>query len=203
MEAVAAKSPVMLYTEETPNPESLKYVTNRMLYRGIAEFKEKEVAAQWSPMANSLMELPYVRSVYFNNNYVTISKEFNYEWADVMLKLKEFVKNYIENGGVVINDGFAEYAEQLSTASNAVQFTGEGGEIAKKVKDLIDMYVKPAVEGDGGNIEFKAFENGKVYVTMQGSCSGCPSSTVTLKAGIEGMLKRMVPEVTEVVQEMA
>ncbi|MCY7329680.1 MAG: NifU family protein [Saprospiraceae bacterium] len=203
MEAVATKSPVMLYTEETPNPESLKYVTNRMLYRGIAEFKEKDTAAQWSPLATTLMELPYVRSVYFNNNYVTITKEFNYEWTDMMLKLKEFVKNYLEDGGVVIKDGFAEYAEQLEAASNAVQFTGEGGEIAKKVKDLIDMYVKPAVEGDGGNIEFKAFENGKVYVTMQGSCSGCPSSTVTLKAGIEGMLKRMVPEVTEVVQEMA
>ncbi len=203
MEAVATKSSVMLYTEETPNPESLKYVTNRMLYRGIAEFKDKDTAAQWSPLATTLMELPYVRSVYFNNNYVTITKEFNYEWTDVMLKLKEFVKNYLENGGVVIKDGFAEYAEQLEAASNAVQFTGEGGEIAKKVKDLIDMYVKPAVEGDGGNIEFKAFENGKVYVTMQGSCSGCPSSTVTLKAGIEGMLKRMVPEVTEVVQEMA
>ncbi len=201
MEATA-KSPVMLYTEETPNPESLKYVTNRMLYRGIAEFKDKDEAAEWSPMANTLMELPYVRSVYFNNNYVTITKEFNYEWADMMLKLKEFVKNYLENGGVVVTDGFAEHAEQLAAASNAVQFTGEGGEIAKKVKDLIDMYVKPAVEGDGGNIEFKAFENGKVYVTMQGSCSGCPSSSVTLKAGIEGMLKRMVPEVTEVVQEM-
>ncbi len=193
----------MLYTEETPNPESLKYVTNRLLYRGIAEFKEKDMAAEWSPMANTLMELPYVRSVYFNNNYVTVTKEFNYEWTDVMLKLKEFIKNFLENGGEVVKEGFAEHAEQIAAASNAVQFTGEGGEIAKKVKDLIDMYVKPAVEGDGGNIEFKAFENGKVYVTMQGSCSGCPSSSVTLKAGIEGMLKRMVPEVTEVVQEMA
>ena len=202
MEAIA-KSPVMLYTEETPNPESLKYVTNRLLYRGIAEFKEKDMAAEWSPMANTLMELPYVRSVYFNNNYVTVTKEFNYEWTDVMLKLKEFIKNFLENGGEVVKEGFAEHAEQIAAASNAVQFTGEGGEIAKKVKDLIDMYVKPAVEGDGGNIEFKAFENGKVYVTMQGSCSGCPSSSVTLKAGIEGMLKRMVPEVTEVVQEMA
>lgn len=202
MESIA-KSPVMLYTEETPNPESLKYVTNRLLYRGIAEFKEKDMAAEWSPMANTLMELPYVRSVYFNNNYVTVTKEFNYEWTDVMLKLKEFIKNFLENGGEVVKEGFAEHAEQIAAASNAVQFTGEGGEIAKKVKDLIDMYVKPAVEGDGGNIEFKAFENGKVYVTMQGSCSGCPSSSVTLKAGIEGMLKRMVPEVTEVVQEMA
>ena len=201
MESVA-KSPVMLYTEQTPNPEALKYVTNRLLYRGIADFKEKDLAAEWSPMANSLMELPYVRSVYFNNNYVTIMKELNYDWAEIMLKLKEFIKDYIENGGVVVKEGFAEYWDQLTTQQNASQFTGEDGEIARKVKELIDMYVKPAVEMDGGNIEFKAFEKGRVFVTMQGSCSGCPSSTVTLKAGIEGMLKRMVPEVTEVVQEM-
>ena len=201
MESVA-KSPVMLYTEQTPNPEALKYVTNRLLYRGIADFKEKDLAAEWSPMANSLMELPYVRSVYFNNNYVTIMKELNYDWAEIMLKLKEFIKDYIENGGVVVKEGFAEYWDQLTAQQNASQFTGEDGEIARKVKELIDMYVKPAVEMDGGNIEFKAFEKGRVFVTMQGSCSGCPSSTVTLKAGIEGMLKRMVPEVTEVVQEM-
>lgn len=198
----AAKSPVMLYTEHTPNPEAIKYVTNRLLYRGIADFKEKELADEWSPMAHSLMELPYVKSVYFNNNYVTITKELNYDWTEIMLKLKEFIKDYVEKDGVVVNDGFAEFAEQLMAKSNAAQFAGEDGEIAKKVKELIDTYVKPAVEMDGGNIEFKAFEKGRVFVTMQGSCSGCPSSTVTLKAGIEGMLKRMVPEVTEVIQEM-
>lgn len=203
MEPAVAKSPVMLYTEQTPNPEALKYVTNRMLYRGIADFKEQELAQQWSPMANSLMELPYVKSVYFNNNYVTITKEMNYDWADIMLKLKEFVKDFIEKDGVVVSEGFAEFMEKAAAESNAVQFSGENGEIAKRVKDLIDLYVKPAVEGDGGNIEFKSFENGKVYVIMQGSCSGCPSSSVTLKAGIEGMLKRMIPEVQEVVQEMA
>lgn len=201
MDAIA-KSAVMLYTEQTPNPEALKYVTNRMLYRGIAEFKEKEIAAEWSPLANGLMELSYVKSVYFNNNYVTITKEFNYEWAEIMLKIKEFIKNYVEDGGTIVKDGFAEYSEKLQTEQTAHQFTGEEGEIAKRVKDLIDTYVKPAVEGDGGNIEFKAYENGRVYVIMQGSCSGCPSSTVTLKSGIEGMLKRMIPEVTEVVQEM-
>jgi len=192
----------MLYTEETPNPEALKYVTNRMLYRGIADFREKDLAAEWSPMANSLMELPYVKSVYFNNNYVTVTKEFNYDWAEVMLRLKEFIKSYIENGGVVVKEGFAEYSEKVQADLNASQFSGEEGEVARKIKELIDMYVKPAVEGDGGNIEFKAYEKGKVYVIMQGSCSGCPSSTVTLKSGIEGMLKRMVPEVQEVVQEM-
>lgn len=201
METIA-KSPVMLYTEQTPNPEALKYVTNRLLYRGIADFKEKDLAAEWSPMANSLMELPYVKSVYFNNNYVTITKEFNYEWAEIMLKIKEFIKDYVEKDGVMVKEGFAEYTEKLTAESNAEQFSGEGGEIAKRVKDLIDTYVKPAVEMDGGNIEFKSFDNGVVHVIMQGSCSGCPSSTVTLKAGIEGMLKRMIPEVTEVVQEM-
>ena len=201
MEAIV-KSPVMLYTEQTPNPEALKYVTNRMLYRGVADFKEKDLAAAWSPMANSLMELPYVKGVYFSNNFVTITKEFNYEWADIMLKLKEFIKDFIEQGGILVKDGFTEHLEALNAEHTAQQFSGEDGEIAKKVKDLIDMYVKPAVESDGGNIEFKSYENGRVHVLMQGSCSGCPSSTVTLKSGIEGMLKRMVPEVTEVVQEM-
>lgn len=196
------KSPVMLYTEQTPNPEALKYVTNRLLYRGIADFREKDLAAEWSPMANSLMELPYVKSVYFNNNYVTVMKEMNYDWTEIMLKLKEYIKDYIENDGEVVKEGFAAYWDAQTAQSNAVQFSGEDGEIARKVKELIDMYVKPAVEMDGGNIEFKAFEKGRVFVTMQGSCSGCPSSSVTLKAGIEGMLKRMVPEVTEVVQEM-
>ncbi len=198
----AAKSPVMLYTEQTPNPEALKYVTNRLLYRGIADFKDKDLAAQWSPMANALMELPYVKSVYFNNNYITITKEMNYEWADIMLRLKEFIKEYLEKGGEVVKEGFTTFWEQYTAQQNAAQFAGEEGEIARRIKDLIDTYVKPAVEMDGGNIEFKAFDKGRVYVTMQGSCSGCPSSTVTLKAGIEGMLKRMVPEVTEVIQEM-
>jgi Fe-S cluster biogenesis protein NfuA len=202
MEPVAAKMPVMLYTEQTPNPETLKYVANCLIYRGIADFREKELAEQWSPMANSLMELPYVKSVYLNNNFVTITKEINYEWNDIMLRLKSFIKEFVESGGVVVKEGFSEYMEKIAAENNAAQFSGENGDIARRVKDLIDMYVKPAVESDGGNIEFKSFENGVVNVIMQGSCSGCPSSTVTLKAGIEGMLKRMIPEVREVVQEM-
>jgi Fe-S cluster biogenesis protein NfuA len=197
------KSPVMLYTEQTPNPEALKYVTNRMIYKGIADFKEADLAAEWSPMAHGLMQLPYVKSVYFNNNYVTITKEMNYEWSDIMLKIKEFVKDYIERDGEVVKEGFTEFLASQQAADAAQQFSGEDGELARKIKDLIDTYVKPAVEGDGGNIEFKSYEKGRVYVQMQGSCSGCPSSTVTLKSGIEGMLKRMVPEVTEVIQEMA
>jgi len=197
------KSPVMLYTEQTPNPESLKFVTNRMLYKGTADFREEELAKEWSPLGAALFELPYVKGVYISNNFVTITKEMNYEWADVMLKIKEFIKKYIEEGGVILNDGFEEAMAKLEAERGASQeYSEDEAEIVKKIKDLIETYVKPAVEMDGGNIEFSKYNQGTVTVLLQGSCSGCPSSTVTLKAGIEGMLKRMVPEVKEVVAEM-
>ena len=193
----------MLYTEQTPNPESLKFVTNRMLYRGTADFREEELAREWSPVAAALFDLPYVKGVYVCNNFITVSKELNYAWEDIMLKLKEFIKNYIEEGGEVIKEGFeAEMARIEEAQGVGYQYSEDEAEIVKKIKELIDTYVKPAVEMDGGNIEFKSFNEGTVNVVLQGSCSGCPSSTVTLKAGIEGMLKRMVPEVQEVVAEM-
>lgn len=196
-------SPVMLYTEQTPNPESLKFVTNRMLYKGTADFRTRELADEWSPLASALFDQPYVYGVYICNNFVTITKEMNYQWEDIMLKLKEFIKNYVEEGKEVIKDGFADAMAKIEEERGvSYEYDGDEAELVKKIKDLIDKYVKPAVEMDGGNIEFKSFDKGKVAVIMQGSCSGCPSSTVTLKAGIEGMLKRMVPEVTEVVAEM-
>ncbi|MBK8562254.1 MAG: NifU family protein [Saprospiraceae bacterium] len=198
----ATASPVMLYTEQTPNPESLKFVTNRMLYRGTADFREEGLAREWSPLAAMLFDQPFVKGVYITNNFVSITKEFNYEWADIMLKLKDLIKKYVEDGGEVIKDGFADAMQKLDAERVGQQFSGEDGELAQRIKDLIDTYVKPAVEMDGGNIEFQRYDKGTVYVQMQGSCSGCPSSTVTLKSGIEGMLKRMVPEVQEVVQEM-
>lgn len=201
--STVTQNPVMLYTEQTPNPESLKFVTNRMIYRGTADFREADLAKEWSPLASNLFEFPYVKGVYICNNFVTISKEFNYSWEDIMLKLKEYIKGYVADDKPVINEGFEEaMAAQEAEAGVGYQYTGEEAEIVKKIKDLIETYVKPAVEMDGGNIEFKSFDKGIVTVILQGSCSGCPSSTVTLKSGIEGMLKRMVPEVTEVVSEM-
>jgi len=203
MENTTTKSPVMLYTEQTPNPESLKFVSNRMLYKGTADFREEDLAKEWSPLGTALFELPYVKGVYICNNFVTVSKEFNYAWEDIMLPLKEFIKDYIGDGKEILKDGFAEAMDKLEAERGAgYEYTGEETEIVQKIKELIETYVKPAVEMDGGNIEFKKFDQGKVVVVLQGSCSGCPSSTVTLKAGIEGMLKRMVPEVTEVVAEM-
>lgn len=198
----ATKSPVMIYTEQTPNPESLKFVTNKMLYRGTADFRKEELAKEWSPLATELFQLPYVKGVYICNNFVTLTKELNYQWEDIMLNGKEFIKKYVEDGKTIINEGFEEAQAKLEAESSNYEYTGDEAELVAKIKELINTYVKPAVEMDGGNIEFKSFKEGVVSVILQGSCSGCPSSTVTLKSGIEGMLKRMVPEVTEVVAEM-
>ena len=203
MENTAVKSPVMLYTEQTPNPESLKFVTNRMLYRGTADFREEELAREWSPLGSALFDLPYVKGVYISNNFVTVTKEFNYAWEDIMLKLKEFIKQYVQDGGEIIKEGFTEAMAAIEAERGAsYDYSEDDAEIVAKIKELIDTYVKPAVEMDGGNIEFKHFKEGVVTVILQGSCSGCPSSTVTLKSGIEGMLKRMLPQVKEVVSEM-
>ena len=198
------KSPVMMYTEQTPNPESLKFVTNRMLYQGTADFRTEDMAEEWSPLATALFELDYVKGVYISNNFVTVTKEMTFQWEDIMLKLKEFIKNWLEQDQELIKEGYAEAMAAIEAERGAgLEYNEEDAAIVKKIKELIETYVKPAVEMDGGNIEFKAFSpDGTVSVILQGSCSGCPSSTVTLKAGIEGMLKRMVPEVKEVVAEM-
>ena len=199
----AVKSPVLIYTEQTPNPESLKFVTNRMLFRGTADFRTAELADEWSPMAQHLFAFPYVKGVYICNNFVTVSKELNYSWEDIMLKLKEEIKQYVIAEKEIVKEGFEQAMAQIEEEHGAsYEYSGDEAEIVKKIKELIDTYVKPAVEMDGGNIEFKSWEDGVVTVKMQGACSGCPSSTVTLQSGIEGMLKRMIPEVKTVVSEM-
>ena len=202
-EVATKKRPVLLYTEQTPNPESLKFVTNRMLYNGTAEFKEEDFARQWSELAAALYDFPYVKKVYIANNYVTLTKEFNYSWDDVMLNLKEFIKDYLQDEKPIVKDGLTEEIARIEAErGDSYAYSEEDGEIVAQIKELIDNYVKPAVEMDGGNIEFKSYEEGVVTVIMQGSCSGCPSSTVTLKSGIESMLQRMMPQVKEVRQEM-
>jgi Fe-S cluster biogenesis protein NfuA len=195
------RPPVMLYTEQTPNPETLKFVTNQMLYpKKTADFKEdqKELAKEWSPLATALFEFEFVKAVYISNNFVTITKEFNFDWTDIMLKLKDFLKGYLQVESIIVKEGYESLKTQL-TVEESQQYSGEDAEIVQKIKDMIETYVKPAVEGDGGNIEFKSYNEGIVTLVMQGSCSGCPSSSVTLKSGIEGMMKRMIPQVKEVI----
>ena len=175
---------------------------NRIIYKGIADFKNAEQAYNWSPFASALFEFPFVKGVYLCNNFVTITKESEMEWNDIMLELKEYIKSYVAESKPIILEGYQEYLDQHEKDNPVMHYNEADAELVKRIKDLIETYVKPAVEMDGGNIEFKAYDQGVVYVIMQGSCSGCPSSTVTLKAGIEGMLKRMIPEVKEVVSEM-
>lgn len=194
------KAPVMLYTEQTPNPETLKFVTNQMLYaRKMADFTEeqKDLAKEWSPLATELFGFDYVKGVYICNNFVTITKALDREWSSIMMDLKTFIKAYIEAGGEIVKEGFEEVKAKME-AKEEEQYSGENAELVTKIKQLLDKYVRPAVEMDGGNIQFHSFENGVVNVVLQGSCSGCPSSSGTLKVGIEGMLKRMIPEVKAV-----
>jgi Fe-S cluster biogenesis protein NfuA len=199
----ATKSPVLIYTEQTPNPESLKFVTNKMLYPGTADFRTRELADEYSPLAAALFDLPYVKSVYISNNFITLTKELNYAWEDMMIRTKDFIKNYLAEDKTIMLEGFAEAMAAIEEKQRAeISYSDDDGELVQRVRELIDTYVKPAVEMDGGNIEFKSYHDGIVTLTLQGACSGCPSSTVTLKSGIEAMLKRMIPQVREVVQEM-
>ena len=154
----------MLYTEQTPNPESLKFVTNRMLYKGTADFREASLAETWSPIGKELFDMPFVKGVYICNNFVTITKEFNYSWDDIMLKLKEFIKKYVEEEKEIIKEGFAAEMAKMEEENLLQSYSEDEAVLVKKIKDLIDTYVKPAVEMDGGNIEFKSFKDGIVTV---------------------------------------
>jgi Fe-S cluster biogenesis protein NfuA len=194
------KAPVMLYTEQTPNPETLKFVTNQMLYaRKMADFTldEKDLAAEWSPIANALFGFSFVKGVYICNNFITVTKDAGTEWTTIMLELKNFIKGYLEDDKPIIKEGFEAIKEEMESESEE-QYEGDNAEMVTKIKQLLDKYVRPAVEMDGGNIKFHSFEEGVVNVILQGSCSGCPSSSSTLKVGIEGMLKRMIPEIKSV-----
>jgi len=178
---------INVYTELTPNPATMKFIVNKLLINGSVDYATKE-SAEKSPFAKELYKFSFVNGVFFASNFVTVTKTEGTEWDDVEAILKEFVKGAVE----------AELQVQLEEQEE-VNFEGSDTEI--KIQQILNDYVRPAVEQDGGAISYKSFEEGVVTVELRGSCSGCPSSTITLKAGIENLLKRMVPEVTEVVSE--
>ncbi len=179
---------INVYTETTPNPSTMKFLVNKLLINGSVDYADRE-KAQESPFARELFKFNFVNGVFFASNFVTITKTDDAEWEDIESILKDFVKGAIES----------EIKIQEITVDENVNF--EGTDIEVKIQQVLHDYVRPAVEQDGGAIAFKAFEDGIVTVELRGSCSGCPSSTITLKSGIEGLLKRMVPEVQEVVAE--
>ncbi|WP_343564360.1 NifU family protein [Sphingobacterium sp.] len=179
---------INVYTESTPNPSTMKFLVNKLLINGSVDFPNKETA-QDSPFATELFKFNFVNGVFFASNFVTITKTEDAEWEDIEALLKDFVKGAVES----------ELAVKAVHQDTEINF--EGTETEVKIQQVLHDYVRPAVEQDGGAIHFKSFDEGVVTVELKGSCSGCPSSTITLKAGIEGLLKRMVPEVTEVVAE--
>lgn len=185
---------VSIYTEMTPNPETMKFVANKLLYPGKSIDFPDESTAGASPLAKELFAFPFIRSVFIASNFVTLSKTPDTMWDDVIPTVRDFLKNYLEEGKTVIN-------EDQIVAKKETAISGDDTDVVVRIKELLENYVKPAVEMDGGAISFKGYDNGTVKLMMQGSCSGCPSSMITLKAGIEGMMKRMIPEVKEVVAE--
>jgi len=189
---------VSIYTEMTPNPETMKFVANKLLYPGKSIDIADENLAFASPLAKELFSFPFIKSVFIASNFVTLTKNTEQDdWQDVIPSIKTFLKEFLENGGIVVNE--EEVAKMKQEASNTVN--ADDDDVVKRIKELLENYVKPAVEMDGGAIQFKSYNEGIVNLMLQGSCSGCPSSMVTLKAGIEGMMKRMIPEVKEVVAE--
>jgi Fe-S cluster biogenesis protein NfuA len=189
---------VSIYTEMTPNPETLKFVANKLLYPGKSVDFQNEESASASPLAMQLFAFPFIKSVFIASNFVTLTKTDDTEdWEDVIPSVRQFLKEYLEEGNVIINE--EELAARKTESTNEIHV--DDGDVVKRIKELLENYVKPAVEMDGGAIQFLSYENGRVTLMMQGSCSGCPSSMITLKAGIEGMMKRMIPEVREVVAQ--
>lgn len=192
MEAV----PVMIYTEATPNPATLKFVVNRpLLPNDFVDFQEVVEAIE-APLATQLFALPGVCGIFISNNFVTITKAESVMWAELMIPAKNTIRDYIESEKPLFTDSFVKPSRQ---ATNNIQDGDSDVEI--RIKGALDKYVKPAVEMDGGSISFVSFDNGLLTLQLQGSCSGCPSSTVTLKQGIENLMKRFVPEVQDVVAE--
>ena len=194
MENQASTIPYQIYFESNPNPNSLKFVTNSMLLPAgdYYDFPNMESASN-SELAQQLFTFPYVQGVFFMSNFVTVTKNDETDWEEVKDGLKQHIKEYLESGKTLVK----ERIQPVATPSES------DSDVVKNIKGVLDEYIKPAVESDGGAIAFESFDAnaGVVKVVLQGSCSGCPSSTITLKNGIENLLKRMVPEVQEVVAE--
>ena len=187
------KIPVTIYAESTPNPEVIKFVSNKKLVDFSFEFNSIDDASS-SLLATELFKFPFVKSVFIDHNYVSITKYNIAEWEDITMQLREFIKNYLEEG----NQAVSNQSEQSSQANSIIQGSDfeKLDDTSKEIVNILDEYVKPAVASDGGNIVFDSYdENTKVVkVILQGACSGCPSSTYTLKNGIEQMLKQMLKD---------
>lgn len=191
---VSKKVPVTVYAESTPNPGVMKFVANKPLVDGTFEFKNIEEAVH-APLAKELFGFPFVKEVFLSANYVSVARYNVVEWEEVIMELREFIRSYLEQGKQILSDeAIAQNNKETSATSSNEQPTTEYSDIDQEIMAILDEYVKPAVASDGGHIAFDSFDPGTqtVRVILQGACSGCPSSTVTLKNGIETMLREMM-----------
>lgn len=193
------KVPVTVYAESTPNPSAMKFVANKKLVTSTHDFTSID-EAKYSPMATELFNFPFVKGVFMDENYVSITKYDVAEWNEITMELREFVRNYIENGKEILSEKAPE-THQKATEKLDEHYESLD-DISKEIINILEEYVKPAVASDGGNIQFQSYDpNTKtVKVILQGACSGCPSSTYTLKSGIENMLREMMKGKVELVE---
>ena len=185
------KQPVTVYGETTPNPSALKFVVSKMLTKNAIEFKNIDQTSA-SPLAKELFKFPYVKEIFIDENYISVTKYEINEWEEITLELRSFIKQYIENGGTVLDENYV--AAVIAKEDIKAKEFDNLDVTSQQIINILEEYVKPAVQADGGNIAFDSYnENDKtVKVILQGACSGCPSSTFTLKSGIENMLKSML-----------
>ncbi|MEZ4721583.1 MAG: NifU family protein [Flavobacteriales bacterium] len=202
---MAEKSlPHMIYAEVTPNPATMKFVSNHILAQNGAVYDFKsEADAKASPLAQRIFTFQFVNGVFIAQNFITVTKSEQVEWNDIMLEMREYLSNYLNAGQPVFVEGAQSTEAKPSQESHSGQIDHNKANtpIEEQIVEILDDYVRPAVEGDGGAIHFQSYEDGKLTVVLKGACSGCPSSTVTLKAGIQALFDRMLPEVKEVVAE--
>jgi Fe-S cluster biogenesis protein NfuA len=184
--------PISIYLESNPNPNSLKFVVNEMLVpEGMSfDFPDPE-SAKDAPLAQELFMYPFVDRVFYMSNFVTVTKKGDVEWIEVQSIIRDHIQKFLESGKLILDQ-----KDELPAAEQ------EETDTIRQIKSILDEYIRPAVEQDGGAITFHSFKDGIVTVRLQGSCSGCPSSTVTLKAGIENLFTRMMPEQVKGVQAL-
>ena len=200
--------PYTIYIEATPNPTSMKFVANKVLIteRGAsAEYKDVSETLT-APIAKQLFQFPFVKTVFISANFITITKTDAVEWDDITVELRVFLTEYLNAGNLIVTALPKQEVAVDNTFTEktviSTQHVAAKDEVEAKIIEVLDQYVRPAVEQDGGLITFKELKDGIVTVQMRGACSGCPSSTMTLKAGIEALLKRLLPDaVKEVVSE--
>ena len=193
------KQPISVYGETTPNPASLKFVVNKALTKTVAEFKNIDEATH-SPLTKELFKFHFVKEVFIAENYISITKYDSISWDEITLELRTFIKEFIENGGTIIDESQIIHTQKQE--KQQVKNFENLDTTSQQIINILEEYVKPAVAADGGNILFDSFDetNKRVKVILQGACNGCPSSTFTLKSGIENMLKDMLNDKDIVVE---